>query len=79
MKIEDENYYRVFPINLGKQLSNKEAYIYLLLLFKSDFKTGESNVLLETLSEEAGYKADAISDYLHKVISVPLKSGPVKY
>ncbi len=67
MKIEDENYYRVFPINLGKQLSNKEAYIYLLLLFKSDFKTGESNVLLETLSEEAGYKADAISDYLHKV------------
>ena len=53
MKIEDENHYRVFPINLGKQLSNKEAHVYLLLLFKSDYNTGESNVLLETLSNEA--------------------------
>ena len=66
MKVEDENYYRVFPINFGNQLSNKGAYIYLLLLFKSDFKTGESNVLLETLSEATGYKTDAVSDYLHK-------------
>lgn len=40
MKIEDENHYRVFPINLGKQLSNKEAHVYLLLLFKSDYNTG---------------------------------------
>ena len=66
MKVEDENYYRVFPINLGKQLSNKGVYIYLLLLFKSDFKTGESNVLLETLSEATGYDTDTVSDYLHK-------------
>lgn len=66
MKIEDENYYRVFPISFGKEFSNKEAYIYLLLLFKSDYNTGESNVLLETLSEEAGYDADTISSYLHK-------------
>ena len=66
MKIEDENHYRVFPINLGKQLSNKEAHVYLLLLFKSDYNTGESNVLLETLSNEAGYNADTVSGYLHK-------------
>ena len=66
MKIEDENYYRVFPVNFGKEFSNKEAYIYLLLLFKSDYNTGESNVLLETLSEEAGYDTDTISGYLHK-------------
>ena len=66
MKIEDENYYRVFPISFGKEFSNKEAYIYFLLLFKSDYNTGESNVLLETLSEEAGYDADTISSYLHK-------------
>ena len=66
MKVEDENYYRVFPINLGKQLSNKEAHVYLLLLFKSDYNTGESNVLLETLSNEAGYNADTVSGYLHK-------------
>lgn len=65
MKVDDENYYRVFPINLGKQLTNKEAYIYLLLLFKSDYKTGESNVLLETLSEGTGYSADTVSGYLH--------------
>lgn len=66
MKVEDENYYRVFPISLGKQLSNKEAHVYLLLLFKSDYNTGESNVLLETLSKEAGYNADTVSGYLHK-------------
>lgn len=67
MKVEDESYYRLFPISLGKQLSNKGAYIYLLLLFKSDYNTGESNVLLETLSKEAGYDTDTISGYLHKV------------
>lgn len=66
MKVEDENYYKVFPISLGKQLSNKEAHVYLLLLFKSDYNTGESNVLLETLSKEAGYNADTVSGYLHK-------------
>ena len=66
MKVEDENYYRVFPISLGKQLSNKEAHVYLLLLFKSDYNTGESNVLLETLSKEAGYNADTVSGYLNK-------------
>ena len=66
MKVEDESYYRLFPISLGKQLSNKGAYIYLLLLFKSDYNTGESNVLLETLSKEAGYDTDTISGYLHK-------------
>lgn len=66
MKIEDENGYRVFPINLGKQLSHKEAYVYLLLLFKSDYNTGESNVLLETLSNETEYDSDTVSGYLHK-------------
>ena len=66
MKAEDENGYRLFPINLGKQLSNKEAYAYCSLLFKSDYNTGESNVLLETLSNEVGYSADTVSDYLHK-------------
>lgn len=66
MKVEDESYYRVFPISLGKQLSNKEAYTYLSLLFKSDYNTGESNVLLETLSEAIGYDTDTVSGYLHK-------------
>lgn len=42
----DNKDYRIFPINAAKVLSNKEAYIYLALLFKSDFQTGESNVFL---------------------------------
>lgn len=66
MKVVDENGYRLFPIQLGKLLSNKEAYSYLSLLFKSDYNTGESNVLLETLSKEVGYDAETISGYLHK-------------
>lgn len=66
MKVQNENYYRLFPINLGKQLSNKEAYAYCSLLFKSDYNTGESNVLLETLANEVGYSTDTVSDYLHK-------------
>lgn len=62
----DNKDYRIFPINAAKVLSNKEAYIYLALLFKSDFQTGESNVLLETLSKETGYDTDTVSSYLHK-------------
>lgn len=66
MKVANENGYSLFPINLGKQLSNKEAYAYLSLLFKSDYNTGESNVLLETLSKEMGYNTETVSDYLYK-------------
>lgn len=66
MKVTDENAYRLFPINLGKLLSNKEAYAYLSLLFKSDYNTGESNVLLETLSRDVGYDTETVSSYLHK-------------
>lgn len=66
MKVADENGYRLFPINLGKLLLHKEAYAYLSLLFKSDYNTGESNVLLETLSKEVGYDTETVSSYLHK-------------
>ena len=66
MKISDTSGYRIFPISISKNLSNKEAFIYLSLLFKSDYKTGESNVLLETLSKETGYDSETVSGYLHK-------------
>lgn len=66
MKVADENGYRLFPINLGKLLLHKEAYAYLSLLFKSDYNTGESNVLLKTLSKEVGYDTETVSSYLHK-------------
>lgn len=66
MNVSDTSGYRIFPISISKNLSNKEAYIYLSLLFKSDYKTGESNVLLETLSKETGYDSETVSGYLHK-------------
>lgn len=66
MKVSDTSGYRIFPISISKNLSNKEAFIYLSLLFKSDYKTGESNVLLETLSKETGYDSETVSGYLHK-------------
>ena len=66
MKVSDTSGYRIFPISISENLSNKEAYTYLSLLFKSDYETGESNVLLETLSKETGYDSETVSDYLHK-------------
>lgn len=64
---DSPEYYRVFPIDLASKLNNKEAMTYLHLLFKADFVTGESNVLLETLSKLSGYESETISSHLHKV------------
>lgn len=66
MDVSETKGFRLFPINIAKHLNNKEAYTYLVLLFKSDFETGESNVLLETLSKETGYMSETVSNYLHK-------------
>ena len=62
-----DNDYRIIPIKLAKAVSNKEIYSYLSLAFKSDFKTGKSNVLLETLSEMTGYDAETVSSHLHGI------------
>lgn len=66
MKVSDTNGYRIFPISISKVFSNKEAYTYLSFLFKSDYETGDSNVLLETLAKEVGYDSETVSGYLHK-------------
>lgn len=66
MCVSKTNGFRLFPASIARYLSNKEAYTYLVLLFKSDFNTGESNVLLETLSNETGYNAETVSKHLHK-------------
>ena len=66
MDVSETKGFRLFPISIAQCLCNKEAYTYLLLLFKSDFNTGESNVLLETLSNETGYDDETVSGYLHK-------------
>ena len=59
--------YRIVPVKLAQSVSNKEIYSYLALLFKSDFKSGKSNVLLETLSAMTGYNAETVSSHLHKI------------
>lgn len=66
MCVSKTNGFRLFPISIAQHLNNKEAYTYLVLLFKSDFETGESKVLLETLSKEIGYTSETVSKYLHK-------------
>ncbi|MDM8257115.1 hypothetical protein [Phocaeicola barnesiae] len=66
MNVSETKGYRLFPISIAQHLNHKEAYTYLVLLFKSDFETGESNVLLETLSKEIGYTSETVSKYLHK-------------
>ena len=67
MKKNENNDYRIVPIKLAQSVSNKEIYSYLALLFKSDFKSGKSNVLLETLSAMTGYNAETVSSHLHKI------------
>ena len=72
MDVSETKGFRLFPINIAKHLNNKEAYTYLVLLFKSDFETGESNVLLETLSKETGYMSETVSNYLHKAEDIAM-------
>lgn len=64
---DSPEYYRVFPIDLASKLNNRQAMTFLHLLFKADFVTGESNVLLETLSKLSGYDSETVSSHLHKV------------
>lgn len=64
---DSPEYYRVFPIDLASKLNNKQAMTFLHLLFKADFVTGESNVLLETLSKLSSYDSETVSSHLHKV------------
>lgn len=64
---DSPEYYRVFPVDLASKLNNKQAMTFLHLLFKADFVTGESNVLLETLSKLSGYDSETVSSHLHKV------------
>lgn len=60
-------HYRILSREVAKLLSNKEIYVYLVLLFKSDFHTGVSHVTQETLSKLTGYPEDTVSRYLEKV------------
>ena len=58
--------YRKIPQAVADKLRPIEAYVYLLLASKSDYKTEESNVNEDTLAIEAGLRRETISKYISK-------------
>lgn len=66
MKNQNENY-RLVPIEASKKLKHRPLYTYLVLLFKSDFHTHRSEVTEETLARITGFSQEAISDYIVKM------------
>ena len=68
MSNEEENKnYRVITRDIAGKLNLDETHVFMWLLFKSDYKTGESHVLRETLCKVTGVKdVDTISKYTTK-------------
>ena len=59
--------YRIITRDIAGKLNLDETYTFTWLLFKSDYETGESHVLRETLREVTGIKdVDTISKYTAK-------------
>ena len=58
--------YRKIPQAVADKLRPVEAYVYLALASKSDYKTEESNVNEDTLAIEAGLRRETISKYFCK-------------
>ncbi len=56
--------YRKIPQSVADKLKPLEAYVYLVLASKSDFKTNESNVNEDTLAEEAKLTRETISHHI---------------
>ena len=59
--------YRKIPQAVADKLKPLEAYVYLILASKTDFKTNESNVNEETLAEESGLRRETISKHINKL------------
>ena len=58
--------YRKIPQAVADKLRPIEAYVYLALASKSDYKTEESNVNEDTLAELTGLRRETISIYITK-------------
>ena len=58
--------YRKIPQAVADKLRPVEAYVYLALASKSDYKTEESNVNEDTLAELTGLRRETISKYITK-------------
>jgi predicted transcriptional regulator len=56
--------YRKIPQSVADKLKPLEAYVYLVLASKSDFKTNESNVNEDTLAEAAKLTRETISHHI---------------
>jgi len=56
--------YRKIPQSVADKLKPLEAYVYLVLASKSNFKTNESNVNEDTLAEAAKLTRETISHHI---------------
>ena len=64
---EEKKDYRIITRDIAGKLNLNETHLFTWLLFKSDYETGESHVLRETLREVTGIKdVDTISKYTAK-------------
>jgi hypothetical protein len=59
--------YRVIPRCVAARLSLQDIWLYVVLCFKSDFRTGRSVVLQETLSETSGIPSRTLHDALQRI------------
>ena len=59
--------YRKIPQSVADKLKPLEAYVYLVLASKSDFKTYESNVNEDILAETAGLCRKTISKHVNNL------------
>ena len=59
--------YRKIPQAVADKLKPLEAYVYLVLASKSDYKTDESNVNEDTLAEQAGLRRETISKHINNL------------
>lgn len=66
--------YRKIPQSVADKLKPLEAYVYLVLASKSNFKTNESNVNEDTLAKAANLRRETISTHINRFA----KAGIIK-
>ena len=67
MSDEKKVSYRKIRNDVHSQLNNKEAAVFLALVFCSDYKTGESHVTHKTLTEKTGMPESSLKKYLKQL------------
>ena len=67
MSNENKVSYRKIRNDVHCRLNNKEAAVFLALVFCSDYKTGESHVTHKTLGEKTGFSESSLKRYLKRL------------